>query len=522
MPYARRPSKWQTVKTAGKLAYAAGLHKKAAKQVLAPSAALVAAYKALSRMPPSSRPSKVGRVFVGKARRGGAKRVPHVRARARTTNIRPRDRQKKDKSRFPQSLAQTYYLSNISAYTDLETGIDGTLTNPTMLYSTPSLNFTTSSIVVMNVANTEAHWIPRRTQAERVYRTGTQVTGIVGGAPAYGDAGAGTNDSFLWYNNAASTNLVSDKVPMKQNGLAENAVGAYAGGGERYTIPNSILAGCNLNLKVGNPLLQDILVSVKVIRRKDTVTIAPGTFGPTADAGQANINTICNARGWTDPNFYETLYSTTVRLPAIRTGAKMQYKTIRKNIRMQYRRSQYRKQYNAENMANLGTQAKPSYTLSDDNTMYNSVYVVMSGSLTTTDYIADVQAELQGAGTGLPAERTAQVAEYPPLSVGGGGRYTDIPDGCTFKFGGTVSVYHRVEAIRRAIGGRVAEEVETLQTQINDLQDMVKGLTCKSKKDTCKLITSLLPTDSDSDSESARVTPSNHGARKGLESPRKV
>lgn len=415
-----------------------------------------------------------------KAKRGrppGSKNKPKARAmrkiRGTLTSLRPREYTPKDNVRFPQKLSQTYYLTPITSYHDLDPGVDGTITNPNYLTSVSSSEFSTSSIVILNLSNTEAHWVPRRNVAERVYRTGTQLTGIVGGAPGIPTS---PNDSFLWYNNALNLSLNSDKCPMKQNGLAENAVGAYAGGGADYTIPNSVLTGCMLNIEVGNPCIQDIMLSIKVIRRSDSTTIAPATFGTDAGTAQNNINTMCNARNWTDPNFFSQIYSKTVRLKGIKTGNKMKYVKIKKNLSMNYRRSQYRKQYNADNMANIGTQAKPSYTISEDNSMYNACYVVISATLTSDTYIADVQAEVQGAGTGLPAERVPQIAEYPPLSVGGAGRYTEIPEGCIFKFGGTVSVFHRAEAIRRAIGGAVNDEVLQLQQQIDELK-----LNCKRK-----------------------------------------
>lgn len=404
----------------------------------------------------------------------GAKNKPRYKKplkkviRGTLSNIKPREYTPKDNVRFPQKLTQTYYLTSTDSYHDLDPGVDGTITNPTMLYSKPSTEFATSTIVVLNVANTEAHWIPRQTVPQRVYRTGTQVTGEVDGAVGLP---ADTNDSFLWYQNSTNTTLISDKCPMKQNGLAENAVGAYAGGGTEYTIPNSILTGVSLNLKVGNPLIQDILLSVKIIRRNDSSTTAPGTFGPDATSAQANINSMTNARSWTDPNFFSTIYTKTIRLNGLKTGNKMKYVNINKTCSLNYRRSQYRKQYNADNMASIGTQAKPSYTLAEDNSMYNSVYVVISATLTSETYIADVQAEVAGSGTGLPAERVPQIAEYPPISVNDP-RYEKIPEGCMFKFGGTCSVFHRAEAIRRAIGGAVNDQVVSLQSQIDELKKL--------------------------------------------------
>jgi hypothetical protein len=62
--------------------------------------------------------------------------------------------------KFPQLLYQTYYITSPETYTDLNPGVDGTITNPDMLYSVPSVLWTNSSIHLFNVHNTELHWRP--------------------------------------------------------------------------------------------------------------------------------------------------------------------------------------------------------------------------------------------------------------------------------------------------------------------------------------------------------------------------
>lgn len=111
--------------------------------------------------------------------------------------------------KFPQILYQTYYITSPETYTDLNPGVDGTITNPDMLYSEPSVLWTNSSIHLFNIHNTEKHWVPTQ-DVGTGYRTGTQLTNV----PADPDRQLGTvsttpNDSFIFVNDPINTKLVS-------------------------------------------------------------------------------------------------------------------------------------------------------------------------------------------------------------------------------------------------------------------------------------------------------------------------
>jgi hypothetical protein len=379
---------------------------------------------------------------------------------------------------YPQVLAQKYYVTSKESYVPL--GItDGTITNPDMLYSPSSLSWENASIMMFNISNTEAHWVPVTALPVTGYRTGTQLVGLTAGTP--GDL-VTPNTSFIWENNALSTNLQSRQCPFSQNGLAENAVGANA----RYTIPPSLLSGVTWNLKVCNPTIQAQMLSVKLVRYNDGAdgVLLPGTFGDTATDVGALVNTMCNARAWTDPQQFSTIYSKTYRIPGIRPGTRIRMVDISHKCSMSYLRTQYRKQYNASSMSTIGTQAKPSFILAEDGKFFNSCFLLVSSTCIDDQYIADVSVEKDTGTNPEYLERMPQIATYPPVGIPAtvdSGKYKPVAVGAQFGISGTVSVFHRVSAIRRSIGSATADAILDLQSQLNSLSVSKDSLAIESK-----------------------------------------
>lgn len=389
-------------------------------------------------------------------------------------NIAPRNYKFKEMARkFPQVLSQTYYITSPESYTDLNPGVDGTITNPDLLYSEPSISWTNSSIHMFNVHNTEKHWVPPASSGAGIvgYRTGTQLTNV----PQDPDRQLGTvstfdNDSFIFVNDPTNIKLVSVQCPFKQNGLAENAVGAYAGGGTAYTLPNSSLQSLNINLKVGNPTIQDEYITLKVVRINDgDTTLVPGTLGADNAQRTSLTQTICNSGKFTNPQQFSTIWSVRARIPGIKTGGKLKMFNINKELSLNYLRSNYRKQYNANNLSTIGLDAMPSYTISDDDSFFNGVFIILQSNCIDDQYIADVQVE---KGTNN-FERMPQVANYPPvgLTPTEGAQYQKIARGAQHCVSGSISVVHRVQAKRRAIGATTQESLNNLQLQIKELKE---------------------------------------------------
>lgn len=376
--------------------------------------------------------------------------------------------------KFPQLLYQTYYITSPETYTDLNPGIDGTITNPDMLYSVPSVLWTNSSIHMFNVHNTEMHWRPKDPRGEVPgYRTGTQLTNPPSDTQL-GTISTTPNDSFIFVNDPTNVRLTSVQCPFKQNGLAENATGSYAETTTPiYTTPNSSLNSLNINLKVGNPTIQDEFITLKVVRYNNgDETLRPGTLGADNTERTALTQTMCNSGKFTNPQQFSTIYSKRFRMPGLRTGQKMRYYSIKKTMSLNYLRSQYRKSYNANNLTTIGLDAQPSYVLSDDGTFFNSVFVILQSNCIDNEYIADVQVE-KGTVAGLVNfERMPQIATYPPTGIPStvDPSYKPVAQGAQHCVSGTITVSHRVQAKRRAIGSSTNEALALLQTQLNELK----------------------------------------------------
>lgn len=377
------------------------------------------------------------------------------------------------KKQYPHVLGQTFYITNKESYTDLNPGIDGTITNPDAIYSTPSILWTNASVMLFNIHNTETYWRPG-IDALSGYRTGTQLTN----EPADTQMGTDStfsNDSFIFMNDPTSVRLNSIQSPFKQNALAESAVMATTSNVPSYTIPNSVLSGINIDLKVSNPTIQDQYISLKVIRLNNgDETLTPGYVGPDNAARTAIVNTMCNSGRFTNPQQFSTVWSTRFRIRAIRPGTKLKYYDIKKKLTMNYLRSQYRKQYNANNMTSIGLDARPSYVLSDDNSFFNSCFVVLSSQCIDNEYIADVQVDKGGAtAPDMYSERMPQVTKYPPKGIPSnvaGGVYNPVAKGAQFCVSGKIDVFHWVQSKKRSIGSDATLQLFKLQSQIDELK----------------------------------------------------
>lgn len=421
----------------------------------------------------------------GKPRKQYKKKAPYASARNvrnvttgvhTYSKISPKTYKFKEMARkFPQVLSQTFYITSPESYTELNPGIDGTITNPDMLYSVPSVLWTNASIHLFNVHNTENLWYPDPAGVgPNGYRTGTQLTNV----PA--DTQLGTkstfqNDSFIFVNDPTNVRLTSVQCPFKQNGLAENAVGAYSGGSNKYTIPNSSLQSLSINLKVGNPTIQDEYITLKVIRLNDgDTTLEPGTLGDDNTQRTQLTQTMCNSGKFTNPQEFTTIYSKRFRMAGLKTGNKLKMTSINKNLSLNYLRSNYRKQYNANNMTSIGLDAMPSYTISDDNTFFNAVFIVLQSNCIDDHYIADVNVEKGDTSVPQYYERMPQVASYPPVGIpttAEGGKYKPIAGGAQHVVCGSIQVVHRVQAKRRAIGATTQEQFNKFQSQIDELKE---------------------------------------------------
>jgi len=86
------------------------------------------------------------------------------------------------------------------------------------------------------------------------------------------------------------------------------------------------------------------------------------------------------------------------------------------------------------------------------------------------EYIADVQVE---KGTNN-FERMPQLATYPPkgLVPADDPQYKKIAGGAQHCVSGTITVSHRVQAKRRAVGSATNEALNALQKQLDELKSV--------------------------------------------------
>jgi len=133
---------------------------------------------------------------------------------------------------------------------------------------------------------------------------------------------------------------------------------------------------------VCNLIIQAQMLLVKLIRYSDGAdgVLVPGQLGDDATEVGSFVNIMCNVCAWTDPQKFSTIYSWTYRLPGIRPGTRIRMQDISGKCTLSYLRSQFRKQYNANEMATLGTQAKLIFMLADDGKFFNSCFLVVSST----------------------------------------------------------------------------------------------------------------------------------------------
>lgn len=447
----------------------------------------------------------------------------YFKKKPRTIKGRRTSQLAKQRKRYPQKLTQIYSLCSASCFEDLTSSNDGiptgTIKNKDDIYSIPSVGFTNSSCVLLNIANTESHWYQGRSASSTgpggttVYRTGTQLCGEASGIPGVPNSGTtvNENDSFLWKTGAANVSLVSQQCPMFQTGVAENAIDyvhqAHAGTlSPLFIVPNSTLDYLKINITVFNPQINPQTFNIKVVRANTKESIETATFGDTSSKAQSNLKIMLNSQKFTNSQQYSTLYSKTFKMHGLRVGQKIKYHKINKALSLKYLRTQYRKKFSAEDMDTFGEQA--SSTFSYEPGFFNSVYVILSSTLTDEKYVSNVSVNryVESSPTPDPAtdpmlgqEHIPQLAlninsgnspgvsgasaGFPQTTMGG--RYLPPPVGAMFGIRGTstVKVIHSVEAIRRSVPLHTSSQLKTLQEQIDELTSQVGALAADHEED---------------------------------------
>lgn len=428
-------------------------------------------------------------------------------------------------AKYPQILTQRFPLCQPYDFTNIGTTNlpQGTITTQSDRYSTPSTGHRTASIVVLAVQNTEALWntVPNASldavARPPVARTGTQPLGWDGVVPPQpgaiyplarhgvgnsGGTGDSTRNNFIWHNNAASagppavagnTDLVGYPSPYFQNGLAENALDQVLPTATTpWVCPSSVLKSVHIDVQVWNPLQRAQTWNIKFVRDKTPVAYRPGSFGEDAPTSMNNIQDIVNSQRFTRPDKYDTIWTSTFSLPGLRAGQQMKKYNVKKSLSFEYIRTQFRRIFAGESMSEIGTQATASVAYSPG--MNNACYIVMSSTLDSATYVADVSVvvgtktdlsndyqrlpqrvdlhDIQEGLDGAPVGISPTMAGIPSGNV-----WQPIAAGASFGYSGSVTVQHRVAVITRSTPGAVVGAQQLLSDRIDALESAQALLT---------------------------------------------
>ena len=436
----------------------------------------------------------------------GKKRGPRARARGKTygtgrlkagvaatyTNIIPYEKADKMKKMFPETIYQKYYVTSQDAYIDLNPGVNGTITNTDLIYSTPPSSWENASIMIFNIHNTEAQGLPQSDTGNTGYRSGNQLVGAAKEGETYG-TDTNLNDAFIWQSNATSTNIGSRISPFYQSAIPETALDAYTllqtGNTGVPRLANSVLKSVEWDFHIHNPGISRVRMGLKLVKYDNGAAspLQPGSLGPTVLEGGELLNSLCNHAVRTDNTKFKTLYTKSWIMEGLKLNGKLKTYHIKGKKTLNFLRSQYRRQWNANNIATLGTQSTTSLTLADDFSFFNSTFLVLSCSAIDDRYIASVTVEKGTPGGGAPEyfENMPQVTQGFPVGIPASveaGKYDTIGP-CQFAIGGSVKIFRGVRDLKRVISGSVATELNALKSQVADMNDLKNEVAFLKAKD---------------------------------------
>ena len=436
-----------------------------------------------------------------RARRGrppGSKNKPKMSGRLKAgvaatyTNIIPYEKADKMKKMFPETIYQKYYVTSQDAYIDLNPGVNGTITNTDLIYSTPPSSWENASIMIFNIHNTEAQGLPQSDTGNTGYRSGNQLVGAAKEGQTYG-TDTNLNDAFIWQSNATSTNIGSRISPFYQSAIPETALDAYTllqtGNTGVPRLANSVLKSVEWDFHIHNPGISRVRMGLKLVKYDNGAAspLQPGSLGPTVLEGGELLNSLCNHAVRTDNTKFKTLYTKSWIMEGLKLNGKLKTYHIKGKKTLNFLRSQYRRQWNANNIATLGTQSTTSLTLADDFSFFNSTFLVLSCSAIDDRYIASVTVEKGTPGGGQPEyfENLPQVTQGFPVGIPATveeGKYDTIGP-CQFAIGGSVKIFRGVRDLKRVISGSVATELNALKSQVADMNDLKNEVAFLKAKD---------------------------------------
>lgn len=245
-----------------------------------------------------------------------------------------------------------------------------------------------------------------------------------------------------------------------------------------------------MDLKIWNPLQRAQKFNIKLVRDKTDIPIRTGSFGEDAPTALNNVQDIVNSQSFTNPRKYDTIWTQSFALPGLRAGQQMKKYAVKKHLSLELIRTQFMRLFAAESMTELGTQATSSIAFS--NGMLNSCYLVLTSTLDSATYVADVSVvvgtktdlsndyqrlpqrvdlhDIQEGLDGAPVGVNPAMAGIPSGNV-----WQPIAAGASFGYSGSVTVQHRVAVITRSTPATITAAQNSLDLRIAKLEGLLSS-----------------------------------------------
>lgn len=414
----------------------------------------------------------VGNTYAGKNAIAGKNEINKVK-RPVKGNFKPRGTVVVNKTRgkmrgkqireYPKSVYQTYFLSGV------ELDAHGNIGATHRKFTNMSVDSKTSTGFLMNLGCNCLAWDP------------ASEAGKIGNfeLAAKGDATVDNPNPF-WQINGSNTDLEQNPIVMKQTRLPETATPYNTGKFPavlKYTIPNHVIGGVNLNLSFSSASVCDQIVTVTLLRNISSEPTQPGMWSNTGlNGGISGADTkkiLCNDIRNTTGRQYETLFRTSRYVKGINLKDRdPPVYFVKKNIKCNYVRTTCRRVTSALDNTILGGQWAPTFEIDESGALYNNLVLKVMTKCITKDKIVS-------RANGTPGSTYTNYYEGIPELVNMDAppeAYATTLMKSRIRYGGTVGVQSYVREYSRGLGGDVATTVAGLQEQIVDLQSQISDL----------------------------------------------
>lgn len=318
----------------------------------------------------------------------------------------------------------------------------------------------------------------------------------VGGVPQYwnplgkGKIGnqtiaAADDENNFYLINAANSDLENISYMIKQTKLPETSTPFNVGTlpvEHIYRTPNTILASVDLNLRFTAASVQDNLITVQVVRATAPMPIIPGNLGHTETESPFSTDKakfmLTNSTNRCNGHFLQILYTKTFLLKGVNLNAKHPKSVyLRKKLKMNYLRSTCRRESSAavEDLDyKLGGEWKATFGIDESGSQFNNIYIKCIAKCVTKTAKCNMMVGDNDGALGTVSKAFTVPTFHNMDNTSGPFEYTSLKN-ARFRYGGTIGIKHYCQEISRGFGNSEMTTISALQSQINDLQNLVNN-----------------------------------------------